>query len=404
MADDTPAVDIPRFISVDDHVIEPPEVWTSRLPARHRLAGPRVERRHIDGLGYVGGKYELRYTDEGIACDCWVYEDLVVPHKRIVAAAGLPRDDITMTVITYDDMPPGCYDQAARLQAMDDNWTDASLCFPTFPRFAGQTFLEAKDRELAALCVGAYNDWMIDEWCAGTGGRLIPLIIVPLWDPAAAAAEVRRCVGRGARAVCFSEIPPHLGLPSVHDPGGHWDPLFEACAETGALLCMHIGSSSNMPATSPDAPAAVQASLTFNNAMGSMSDFIFSGVLERIPGLHLAYSEGQIGWIPYLLERMDNVWREHRGWGGVADRVPDPPSTYYYRQIFGCFFDDRHGLESLARCGADNVSFEIDYPHSDSTWPNSKQTAARIMAGLDEATVYKLVRGNAIRMLGLDTA
>jgi predicted TIM-barrel fold metal-dependent hydrolase len=202
--------------------------------------------------------------------------------------------------------------------------------------------------------------------------------------------------------VCFSEIPPHLGLPSVHDPDGYWDPFFAACEETDTVVNMHIGSSSVMPATSADAPAAVQASLTFNNAMGSMSDFVFSGVLVRFPRLKIAYSEGQIGWIPYLLERMDNVWLEHRGWGGVADRVPEPPSTYYFRQIYGCFFDDAFGLQSLANVGVDNVTFEVDYPHSDSTWPNSRRTAERIMAGLPDDVIYKLVRGNAIRMLSLD--
>lgn len=395
-------VDFPKIVSVDDHVMEPPHVWTDRLPAKYRDIGPRIERRHIESLSFVGGQYGLRYTDEGIPCDCWVYEDLVVPYKRISVAAGLPRDDITMTVITYDDMPKAAYEPKARLAAMDQNWTEASMCFPQFPRFCGQTFLEANDRQLALLCVQAYNDFMVDEWCGDSGGRLIPLIIIPLWDPHLAAAEVHRNAARGVRAVCFSEIPAYLGLPSVHDAGNHWDPFFAACAETGTVVNLHIGSSSTMPATSADAPAAVQTTLTFNNAMASMCDFVFSGVLERYPTLKLAYSEGQIGWIPYLLERMDTVWLEHRGWGGVADKISQPPSTYYYRQIFGCFFSDRFGLQSLEQCGVDNVTFEIDYPHSDSTWPNSRQVAEDMMADLPADVVTKLVRGNAIRMLQLD--
>ena len=113
---------------------------------------------------------------------------------------------------------------------MDINWVEASLSFPTFPRFCGQTFLEAKDRELAEACVYAYNDWMVEEWCGDSGGRLIPLTLIPLWDADLAAAEVRRNAARGVRAVCFSEIPPHLGLPSIHT--GYWDPFFVACEET----------------------------------------------------------------------------------------------------------------------------------------------------------------------------
>ena len=136
--------------------------------------------------------------------------------------------------------------------------------------------------------------------------------------------------------------------------------------------------------------------------MSSLTDFLFSGVLVRHPELTLAYSEGQIGWIPYILERADDVWMEHRAWGGVRDIVPEPPSTYWHRQIYGCFYRDVHGLESLHRIGVDNVTFETDYPHTDSTWPNTLAVADAMMGHLPEDVVYKIVRGNAIRMLGLD--
>jgi predicted TIM-barrel fold metal-dependent hydrolase len=136
--------------------------------------------------------------------------------------------------------------------------------------------------------------------------------------------------------------------------------------------------------------------------MASMSDWLFSGKLVQFPNLKLAYSEGQIGWIPYVLERADTVWREHRAWVGVKDIVPEPPSTYYYRNIFGCFFRDQHGVDSLDKVGVDNVTFETDYPHTDSTWPDTKQVATELMAGVDDDAVYKIMRGNAIRLLSLD--
>ena len=251
-----------------------------------------------------------------------------------------------MRGITYEDMRPGSYEVAPRLEDMDLNHLEASLCFPTFPRFCGQTFTEAQDKELALLCVKAYNDWMVEEWCGPEAeGRLIPLTLIPLWDAELAADEVRRNAARGVRAVCFSEIPPFLGLPSIHDPDHYWDPFFRACSDTGTVVNMHIGSSSKMPSTSADAPPAVGSTLTHTNATYSMVDFMFSGVLVRFPELKLAYAEGQIGWIPYILERADKVWEENRGWGGVADIVPEPPSTYFHRQIFGCFFDDAFGLQ-----------------------------------------------------------
>ena len=395
------ADDFPKIVSVDDHVVEPAHVWERWLPAKHRDKGPRVERRGIGTMRHVGGgTYEQTFDPDGPQADCWVYEDLVYIHKRHVAAVGFDRDDMTMSPMTYDEMRAGCYEPKARVDDMELNWVEASLSFPSFPRFCGQTFLEAKDRELAEACVYAYNDWMVDEWCGDSGGRLIPLPIIPLWDAELAAAEVRRNAARGAHAVCFSEIPAVLGLPSIHT--GDWDPFFAACAETRTVVCMHIGSSSKMPATSADAPVAVAATLSFGNAMSSLTDFLFSGVLVRFPELKLAYSEGQIGWIPYILERADDVWLEHRAWGGVRDIVPEPPSTYYYRQVFGCFFRDRHGIESLQTVGVDNTTFETDYPHTDSTWPHTKKVAQELMAGLPDDVVYKLVRGNAIRMLELD--
>ena len=390
-------LEIPKIISVDDHVVEPPHLWATWLPEKFRDRGPRSERRGIGSMKHIGGGvYEQTFDDNGPKADCWIYEDLVYINKRHVAAVGFDRDDMSMSPITYDEMRPGCYDPKARL---DVNWVEASLCFPTFPRFCGQTFTEAKDRELALACVIAYNDWMVEEWCGDSQGRLIPLIIVPLWDAQLAADEVRRNAARGVRAVCFSEIPVHLGLPSIHS--GYWDPFFAACQETGTVVNMHIGSSSKMPATSADAPTAVAATLSFGNAMSSLADFLFSGVLVRFPELRLAYSEGQIGWLPYILERADAVWVDHRAWGGVKDLIPEPPSTYFARQVWGCFFKDFHGLASLDVIGEDRVTFETDYPHTDSTWPDTKAIALDMVQGLTQSQVNKVIRGNAIDLYGL---
>jgi predicted TIM-barrel fold metal-dependent hydrolase len=394
----------PRIISVDDHIMEPPNVWQDRLPEKYRAVGPRMVRQKVADMQFVGGVFSYREAgehEEGTWCDWWHVEDLRYPLTRVMAAAGYSREEVTISPITMEDMREGCWDQTARLADMDVNHVEASLCFPTFPRFCGQTFKEREDKVLADLCVKAYNDWMFDEWCAGTGGRLIPLPIIQLWDAELAAAEIRRNAARGGRAVAFTEIPAFLGLPSIHDPSGFWDPFFQACDETGTVVCMHIGSSSKMPSTSPDAPAAVGSTLTYMNAAMSMTDYLMSGLFERFPNLKLAYSEGQIGWIPYILERADKVWEENRGWGGVADKVLRPPSEYYREHIYGCFFDDAHGIKNLDAIGVDNVTFETDYPHSDSTWPHSLKVAMDILAGLDDETIYKIVRGNAIRMLDL---
>jgi predicted TIM-barrel fold metal-dependent hydrolase len=392
---------LPKIVSADDHVVEPAHVWQDRLPARYKDIGPRVVRASAE-MSFFGGKFTHSMGGDGPMADWWLYEDLRWPHTRLGACAGYEPDEVKVEPITYDEMRAGCYEQAARLEDMDLNWVEASLCFPTFPRFCGQTFYEAKDKDLALRCVEAYNDWMVDEWCAGSGGRLVPLCLIPLWDPHLAADEVRRNAGRGVRAVCFSEQPPNLGLPSVHDKDRYWDPFVAACAETGTVICMHSGSGSKMPSTSADAPPAVGSTLTHELAEQSLADWLFSGLLVRYPNVVITYSEGQIGWIPYILSRADRIWEHNRGWNEVRDLVPEPPSTYYRGRVFGCFFDDAAGLAQLDAIGADQVTFEVDYPHADGTWPHSKAVAEKMFQGLDTDTVGNLVRGNSIRLFGLD--
>jgi predicted TIM-barrel fold metal-dependent hydrolase len=397
--------ELPKIISVDDHVVEPAGVWVDRLPHRYADVAPRIVRAPVAELSFVGGKFTAvpgDPGDPGEPVDWWFYEDLRRPLTRLDTAVGYDRSEVTLKGITYEDMRPGSFSVPERLADMDLNGVEASLCFPTFPRFCGQTFLEANDKDLALLCVEAYNDWMVEEWCGTSDGRLIPLIIVPLWDPQLAAAEIHRNAERGVHAVCFSEIPPNLGLPSVHDADGYWDPFFAACNDAKVTINMHIGSGSRMPSTSPDAPAAVGSTLTFANCCFSMVDWLMSGVFTKFPDLTIAYSEGQIGWIPYILERADTVWEENRGWGGVADKVPVPPSELFRKHVYGCFFDDPHGLRSIEEIGVDNVTFETDYPHSDSTWPHTVKLATEQTRDLSDEVLYKVIRGNAIRMLHLD--
>jgi predicted TIM-barrel fold metal-dependent hydrolase len=320
--------------------------------------------------------------------------------KRYIASAGVPPDEVTNEGITYADMREGCWNPAARLADMDVNGVQAQLCFPNYPRFCGQIFLWGKDKDLALACVRAYNDWMVEEWAGQSGGRLIPLCVVPLWDVDLAIAEIHRNAARGVRAVAFSELPSYLGLPSLHSR--YWDPFFAACAETGTVLAMHIGSGTKTPATSGDAPGAVGATIIFGNSVASMTDFLFAGIPHRFPDLKLLYAEAQIGWIPYLLERIDDVWETHRGWSKGQLNCPEPPSTYYFRQIHSCFFKDAVGVEMLGKVGVDNVMFETDYPHVDGTWPRSREEAAMQFGHLEQDAVDKIARGNAIRLLGLD--
>jgi hypothetical protein len=278
------------------------------------------------------------------------------------------------------------------------------VCFPgTFPRFCGQGFYERPDKDLALRCVQAYNDWMIDEWCGGDRrGRLIPLTIMPLWDAELAEQEIRRCADKGSFAVTFSEAPHELGLPSISNRELLWDPVFDACQETDTIICMHFGSSSKMPQVSPDAPPIVGSTIVFQTGMGSILEFVFSGVLQRFPELKLLYAEHQVGWLPYLLERADKLW-EQRGTSLFGSELPNPPSSYVPNRVYGSVFDDETGLRNRDFIGMSQICAEVDYPHGDGTFPESKEILTGICdkAGLDDAERYQFVRGNAINAFGL---
>jgi predicted TIM-barrel fold metal-dependent hydrolase len=388
----TSAIEDVQIISVDDHVIEPPNLWVDRASRGDR-----------DGVPHV---------IEQDGASIWEYEDVRIPIPGLFVQAGRPEAEIVPELMSYQKMRPGYFEPVARAADMDADGVLASLCFPTIPRYCGQTFLEAKDRDLALRCLRAYNDWMVEEWAGGAPGRFIPLAIVPLWDPFLAGDEVRRCAALGAKAVSFSENPARLGLPSIHDPGRHWHPFLDAVDETRLPLCIHFGSSSMVPNTSDDAPIYVSAMLSPVNLIYATADWLFSRQLERYPNLKICLSEGGIGWIPYILERAHYVI-EHMPWarryeaydysGTKHDNLgpQQSPAELFRDHIFGCFIDDEIGIKNLDAIGIDNVMIETDYPHGDGTFPNSRANAWRLLSHLDEESRYKIMQGNARRVFNL---
>jgi predicted TIM-barrel fold metal-dependent hydrolase len=399
---DTPG--IPKIVSVDDHVVEPPTLWTDRLPSKYRDAGPRVERMQ----GQVAVRDGRTFFDPGVTegphtgwSDVWLYEDMAWPLHAGYAQYGVAKE--SRDPVIYDEIHPGCWQQDQRLKAMDSNHNEASLCFPTVTRFCGQTFLERQDKELALICLQAWNDWILEDWCGGAGaGRLIPLSIVPLWDAELAASEVRRCAAKGTSSIAFTEAPHALGLPSMHS--GYWEPLWQACDETDTVVNMHIGSSSKLPSTSLDAPQFVGVTLTAQNSIHAAADWIWSGVFERYPQLRIALSEGQVGWMPFFFERMNSAWRRAELYdASIRETLPNPPSSYARGHIFGCIFDDMSGLRQRDVIGMDQIMIEVDFPHSDSTYPHTAKVVGdlAIAAGLSEEDTRLLVRGAAIKCYNL---
>ena len=389
------------FISVDDHLIESATLWQDRLPARWREAGPRIVR---DG-----------------EAEFWRYEDRQIVTTGLNAVAGKKREEFSPKPISYHEMRPGCYDPAARVADMNQGFVLASLLFPSFPRYCGQVFHEAKDKELALLCVKAWNDCILEDFAGAYPGRFIPQMLIPLWDPVAAAAEVERTAALGAKAIAFSENATKLGLPSIHTD--YWDPVFAACNETGLVVNMHVGSSSNLIRTSPDMPTlAFMAYSAAANQAGTLMDWLFSPQFVNFPNLKIALSEGSIGWIPYFLERAEQVIDKQRFWAsrfdidmnashergeeeGAASFDLDTDLRRLFRDhVFGTFIEDQAGVRLLDLIGEDNVMLECDYPHSDSTWPDTVNLANKWLAHLPDDVQQKITVGNACRVYNFTPA
>jgi predicted TIM-barrel fold metal-dependent hydrolase len=386
--EDPQLASVPLIVSVDDHIVEPPNVWTDRLPASVHDRIPHVKREKVESLINPGTE---------VWADVWHYEDVAEPLRRGFGAVGKPAVENDLEPMIFDEIRPGCYDPKARLADMDVDGIEASICFPNnFIRFCGQRFLEAKDRDLAFKCLQAYNDWLAEEWEAGSDGRLLGTRIVPLWDAELAAAEVRRTAEQGSTSICFSEIPARLGLPSMYS--GYWEPLFAACAETGTVINLHIGSSSVVHTTSEDAPMGVRISNHFGNSAFSLSDWLICGAFLRYPDLKIAFSEGQAGWVPFLMSRLDGLWEAGTTVAGFAQRLPEKPSSYLKDHVWFCIFDDPAVMRFLDELGDDNLCFEADYPHPDGSWPNSRAVALKQTASVDAATREKILRTNAAKL------
>ncbi|MET0145996.1 MAG: amidohydrolase family protein [Ilumatobacteraceae bacterium] len=373
-----------KLISVDDHVVEHPMVWQDRLTGRHRERGPRMIEAPPGAVDAGGQPIQT-------GAQAWLVDGVLHPTVATNAVAGRPKEEFGFEPFRLDQVRPGCYDPVERVRDMDLDGVQAQLCFPTLPRFAGTLFLTVQDRELALDCVRAYNDFILDEWCGAAPDRLIPLVILPLWDVEASVVELQRTAAAGAKAAAFPEGLTPLGLPSIHT--GYWDPVFALSSEAGIPLCLHFGTSGQRPTVSVDSPEPVWISLMACNSMAACSDFVFSSVFHRFPDLRIALSEGGVGWMPWLIERMDYVWEQHRLWTAIDRDVR--PSEVFKDHIFGCFIADDVGVALRDRIGISQIMWEGDYPHSDSTWPDARKKAAEALADVPDDDVHRIVELNA---------
>ena len=372
------------IISVDDHVVEPPDAFVDRFPAKYRDAAPRV----VD-------------TDDG--GEAWLWNGELLPNVGFNAVAGRPTTEYGFEPTRFDEMRRGAWDVTARLTDMDINGVWGSLCFPSFlPGFVGQRLTTwPEDPDLALAAMRAYNDWHLESWCGAAPDRFIPNQITWLRDPVVAAEEIRRNAARGFKALTFSEAPEKLGLPSLHT--GYWDPMLAACEETETVVCLHVGSSGTSPMTAPDAPPETVAVLFFAYGMYAAVDWLYSKIPVRFPKLKIALSEGGIGWVAGLIDRLDHCFEYQLGYLPTWRDVDLSPSDVLRRNFWFCAIDDTSGFLTRDVIGVDHLLVESDYPHADSTWPDTQARLRQQLQGVPDDEVRRICWQNAVDLFRLST-
>ena len=368
------------LISVDDHLMEPKHTFEGRMPRKFETRAPRVEE-----------------TEEGY--EVWVIDDTPYFQVGFMCVAGRPKEDHRVEPARFDELRPGCFDIHHRIKDMDINGVWGSVNFPSgVTGFGGTLFSEFKDTEFGLACVRAWNDWLFEEWHGSYPERIVPLGITYLADPEKGAEEIRRNAKRGFTAVTMPEQPHRQGLPSVFMP--YWDPIIRACADTDTVMNLHVGSS-GFAQIPEGAPMMELGATQFGPmALGSCTEWLWSGWPAKYPELKIAMSEGGIGWVATLIDRLDNIMKR----SGYGQGWPDPkisPSDALRRNFWFCMIDDPSTIVTLDTIGVENVLCESDYPHGDGTWPDTQAVMHRLLDDLPDDVIRKVSHENAAKLYRL---
>jgi predicted TIM-barrel fold metal-dependent hydrolase len=366
------------IISVDDHALEPSDMFEGRLPARFADRAPRVE------IGDMDAPW-------------WVIDGKRIPILLANGTCGREMSEWGSIAASYDEMRRAVWDPSARLHDMDISGVWASLCFGSIVwGFAGTRFSQIADPALGLACLRAYNDWMLEEWCGAAPDRYIPCQLSWLRDAEVAALEVQRNAKRGFRAVSFSENPEGLGFPNIYDRS--WDPFFRACEETQTVVNLHVGSSGTTKKPCSSSAEPVSTALFPVSGLEALIDWIYAGIPMRFPNLVIALSEAGASWVPMAIERLGRAYRQSsvvgKEWpGGIVT-----PQEIVARNFVFTSIEDPSAFHNLDLIGEDNVMVETDFPHLDSTWPHSQAMIRSELGGIAPDVARKVCYGNAARI------
>lgn len=371
------------LISVDDHVVEPPsmhEFFRDHLPAKYKDRAPKVIRRPN-------------------GTDAWLIEGIELATFGLNAVSGRVPEEWGFDPATFEQVRPGTYDVHERVRDMNANGVLAGLNFPSWPGLGGQFFMQNDDNDFVAAMIRAYNDWAVQEWAGAYPGRFIPLGINGFkLGPEWVAGEIRRMAEQGCYALSWHPEPFRFGMPDYH--GDEWDVALEAAQDVGSVVVFHFGSALERMPRSPF--EVIPHAMPFATAIFA-SELLWSPMMRRFPRLKFSLAEGAIGWYAFFLEKADFVYNHHRAWTG-ADFGDQMPSDVFRSRVLTCFIDDETGIFLRDRTGVENIAWECDYPHSDSTWPQAPEVVMKSFENLEvpDADIDKITWENACRHYNFD--
>jgi uncharacterized protein len=383
-----------KLIDADSHLTEPANLWTSRAPAKFRDRVPQVAVDDSDGQSYWWADGTKLGKDSSIA---FVRRNGdKIPYYGADIMGG-PKEDIHEAATQAKP----------RVALMDEMGIYAQIVYPNIMGFAAPALIQKLDRELSLVVVSIYNDAMA-EWQEEGGGRLLPQAVLPFWDIDASVKEAIRIKELGLTGVTMAGEPHMGGLPDLGQK--EWDPLYEVLSDLELPIDIHIGSrnfsehpsyGSAWPSLGERAAKPVRSVQTELSNSRFVSNIVASDILIRWPKLNWVSVESGIGWIPYVLERVDYEYREEFV-GGEPPTLP-PALEMFKKGVYGTFwFEEAGPLDLIDRIGPDNILWETDFPHPTSLYPSPVERSEQKLKDLDPTVIRKIMQDNAARLYKIE--
>ncbi len=372
-----------NIIDADAHVNEPPDLWQKRVPKELKDRAPK-------GVHLPDGN------------DGWSLEDGKTVRKLGITGqmAGMQSNEVTKDrIVTFAGMRPSNWDPRERIKDMELDGIHAAVVYSTFALGGAAAF--GNDPEMQLACVRAYNDWLHEEFCAPSNGRLFGAALVPITGVEDAVAEMEYVKKRGLNGVVIGRWPNGSQMPSPAD-----DHFWAAAQEMNMPVCIHVGNAFTVAA---DATAPLQkmesiALGTLNKCGATSMPIVDSLIGQNVPGkfprLKLSLVEANVGWIPCYLEQADDRWMHYR-WIREKLHLKMAPSDQFRRNFWASFMCDPIGVELRHHIGVDRIMWATDFPHGGTEWPNTRSQLDRLFRGVPENEVKMMIHDNACTFYGL---